>query len=174
MPDFRIKSTYITDFRPLHTDFCHSGDCSISVYCVISKIPQWGILLITQYPEMEMMSFLWNFHHWLHRKLSKWQLSVQPVTKYFNKTTTYLFQCNWYIPFKTNYFSSLFINVSELGAWVFEKLCFFRQFWLCGLKLVHHTRYGRYHFHREISIGFFSRLVWFLPQLVGYLPSKKA
>ena len=27
------------------------------------------------------MSFRWNFHHWLHRKLSIWQLLVQPVMK---------------------------------------------------------------------------------------------
>ena len=32
-----------------------------------------------------MSSFWWNFHHWLHRKLSKWQLSVQPVTKISSK-----------------------------------------------------------------------------------------
>ena len=29
--------------------------------------------------EMEMSSFWWNCHHWLHWKLSFWQLSVQPV-----------------------------------------------------------------------------------------------
>ena len=32
-----------------------------------------------------MSSFWWNFHHWLHRKLSKWQLSVPPVTKISSK-----------------------------------------------------------------------------------------
>ena len=31
--------------------------------------------------ETEMLSFLLNFHHWLHWKLSFWQLSVQPVIK---------------------------------------------------------------------------------------------
>ena len=31
--------------------------------------------------ETEMSSFWRNFHHWLHRKLSKWQLSVQSVIK---------------------------------------------------------------------------------------------
>ena len=33
------------------------------------------------YTETEMSSFWWNFHHWLHWKLSKWQLLVQPVMK---------------------------------------------------------------------------------------------
>ena len=33
----------------------------------------------------EMLSFWWNFHHWLHRKLSKWQLPVQPVMKISSK-----------------------------------------------------------------------------------------
>ena len=31
--------------------------------------------------EMEM-SFCGNFHHWLHRKLSEWQLSVQSLMKF--------------------------------------------------------------------------------------------
>ena len=33
------------------------------------------------YAEMEMSPFWWNFHHWLHWKLSKWQLPVQPAMK---------------------------------------------------------------------------------------------
>ena len=32
-----------------------------------------------------MLSFWWNFHHWLHRKLSKLQLPVQPVMKIASK-----------------------------------------------------------------------------------------
>ena len=32
-----------------------------------------------------MSSFWWNFHHWLHWKLSKWQLPVQPVIKISSK-----------------------------------------------------------------------------------------
>ena len=32
-----------------------------------------------------MSSFWWNFHHWLHWKLSFWQLSVQPVMKISSK-----------------------------------------------------------------------------------------
>ena len=35
--------------------------------------------------EMEMLSFWWNFHHWLHWKLSKWQLPVQSMMKISSK-----------------------------------------------------------------------------------------
>ena len=31
------------------------------------------------------LSFWWNFHHWLHLKLSKWQLQVQPVMEISSK-----------------------------------------------------------------------------------------
>ena len=37
------------------------------------------------FTETEMLSFWWNFHHWLHWKLSKWQLPVQPVMKISSK-----------------------------------------------------------------------------------------
>ena len=37
------------------------------------------------YTETEMSSFWWNFHHWLHWKLSKWQLPVQPMIKISSK-----------------------------------------------------------------------------------------
>ena len=40
---------------------------------------------ILHYTETEMSSFWWNFHHWLHWKLSKWQLPVQPVIKISSK-----------------------------------------------------------------------------------------
>ena len=36
---------------------------------------------VDSFTETEMSSFLWNYHHWLHWKLSKWQLPVQPVMK---------------------------------------------------------------------------------------------
>ena len=35
--------------------------------------------------ETEMLSFWWNLHHWLHWKLSKWQLPVPPVMKISSK-----------------------------------------------------------------------------------------
>ena len=37
------------------------------------------------FTETKMSSFWWKFHHWLHRKLSFWQLSVQPVMKISSK-----------------------------------------------------------------------------------------
>ena len=46
--------------------------CSLRLSC------QYVIL---SYTETGMSSFWWNFHHWLHWKLSFWQLPVQPVTK---------------------------------------------------------------------------------------------
>ena len=44
-----------------------------------------GENLLSIYTETEMSSFWWNFHHWLHWKLSKWQLPVQPVIKISSK-----------------------------------------------------------------------------------------
>ena len=45
-------------------------------------------LMIT---ETETSSFWWNFHHWLHWKLSKWQLPVQPVIKISSKWRHFCF-----------------------------------------------------------------------------------
>ena len=42
-------------------------------------------IVMTMFTETEMLSFWWNFNHWLHRKLSFWQLSVQPVMKISSK-----------------------------------------------------------------------------------------
>ena len=44
-----------------------------------------SIVLARANTETEMSSFWWNFHHWLHWKLSKWQLPVQPVIKISSK-----------------------------------------------------------------------------------------
>ena len=40
--------------------------------------------------EIRMLSFWWNFHHWLHWKLSKWQLPVQSVLKISSKWQHFL------------------------------------------------------------------------------------
>ena len=37
------------------------------------------------FTETEMLPYRWNFHHWLHWKLPKWQLLVQPVMKVLSK-----------------------------------------------------------------------------------------
>ena len=41
--------------------------------------------------ETGMLSFWWNFRHWLHWKLSIWQLSVQPETKISSKLPRFRF-----------------------------------------------------------------------------------
>ena len=43
-----------------------------------------------------MSSFWWNFHHWLHWKLSKWQLPVQPVMKISSKWRHFRFSGKWW------------------------------------------------------------------------------
>ena len=53
--------------------------------CII----HWNIMVIIT--ETEMLSFWWNFHHWLHWKLSFWQLSVQPVMKISSKRRHFRF-----------------------------------------------------------------------------------
>ena len=52
----------------------------------------------TYYTEMEMMLFWWNVYHWLHWKLSKWQIPVQPVIKICQNGNTFaqVYQpCGW-------------------------------------------------------------------------------
>ena len=44
-----------------------------------------------QNTETQMLSFWWNFHHWLPWKLSFWQLSVQPVVKISSKRRHFRF-----------------------------------------------------------------------------------
>ena len=50
------------------------------------------------FTETKMSSFWWNLYHWLHRKLSKWQLSVQPVMKLSSKW--------WHFRFSEIYYRS--------------------------------------------------------------------
>ena len=47
--------------------------------------------LFRLYTETEKSSFWWNVHHWLHWKLSKWQLPVQPVMKISSKWRHFCF-----------------------------------------------------------------------------------
>ena len=54
-------------------------------------IPSSNIKLHYTITETEMLSFWWNFNHWLHRKLSFWQLSVQPVMKISSKWRHFCF-----------------------------------------------------------------------------------
>ena len=52
---------------------------------MICKLGWPHALLAVMVTETEMSSFWWNFHHWLHWKLSNWQLPVQPVMKISSK-----------------------------------------------------------------------------------------
>ena len=57
----------------------------------------WGSIgggVLQWFTETEMSSFWWNFHHWLHWKLSKWQLPVQPVMKISSKWRHFRFSVN--------------------------------------------------------------------------------
>ena len=51
------------------------------------------------YTETKMSSFWRNFHHWLHRKLSFWQFSVQPVMKISSKWRHFRFSVRHFINF---------------------------------------------------------------------------
>ena len=53
------------------------------------------IIRFARVSETEMSSFWWNFHHWLHWKLSKWQLPVQPVIKISSKWRHFRFSGIW-------------------------------------------------------------------------------
>ena len=55
------------------------------------------------FTETEMSSFWWNLHHWLHCKLSKWQLPMQPVIKISSK----------WRHFRFSVFISLFFSSNE-------------------------------------------------------------
>ena len=48
----------------------------------------WILLIFTK---TKMSSFWWNFHHWLHWKLSKLKLWVQPIMKISSKWLSFHF-----------------------------------------------------------------------------------
>ena len=58
--------------------------------------------IITMNTETKMSSFWRNFHHWLHWKLSFWQLPVQPVMNISSKWRLFRF---------SEYHSHLLINL---------------------------------------------------------------
>ena len=74
------------------------------IFCYVQSMCDWYNfewlhcpIKVRPYTETEMSSFWWNFHHWLHRKLSKWQLSVPPVTKISSKWRHFRFSVTaWY------------------------------------------------------------------------------
>ena len=63
---------------------------SPSMLCHCNKSDNDLVPLVV-HTETEILSFWWNFNHWLHRKLSFWQLSVQPVMKISSKWRHFCF-----------------------------------------------------------------------------------
>ena len=61
------------------------------------------------------ISFWWNFHHWLHWKLSIWQLLVQPMMRIS-------------VSVQQNYY--LWCGTPKWSFWVFE---FIQENWKCSL-----------------------------------------
>ena len=61
--------------------------------------------------EIEMSPFWQNIHYWLHQKLSKWQLLVQPVMKMSSK---------WHFHFSdgqiSHYLTTIIHNKHKLGT----------------------------------------------------------
>ena len=79
----------------LHLNSCNDLLISYRVISLLGqsqKCPRSSeVTLKHKSTEMKMGSFCWNFHHWLHWKLSKWQLPVQPVMKISTKWPHFYF-----------------------------------------------------------------------------------
>ena len=95
---------WLADRTPLYSTLSHYHYCAnlsegielinaCQIYFVecVSKIKH--ILSVIHYTitETKMSSFWLNFHHWLHWKLSFWQLPVQPVIKISSKWRHFCF-----------------------------------------------------------------------------------
>ena len=89
--------------------------------------------------ETKMLWFWWNFHHWLHWKLSKWQLSVQPVMKISSQSRKF------HIKWQYFGFSTLGFHISQpiqyqAIAWTNAALLSFKNLWT---KLKYQTFHSR-------------------------------
>ena len=58
------------------------SNCIQQRFVDVITYPRHDIAFIS-YTEAEMLSCWWNFRHWLHWNLSKWRISVHPVTKMY-------------------------------------------------------------------------------------------
>ena len=153
-----------------------SSDAVVNLYCSLLDV-----CIMTQYfiggqpvfvadsdcTEMEMSSFWWNFHHWLHWKLSKWQLPVQPVIKISSKWRHFRFS-DWQCQ-KTPLLSSKCKNgcLTSFWKWITPGPRFnikmssyqYRKSY-CGDKTVVRSSY----LHNEISYpGKMTSLYWIRP-----------
>ena len=68
------------------------------------------------YTEREMSSFWWNFHHWLHWKLSFCELPVQSVTKIPSKWQYFCFSVYYQLISKPD-------NKAAAAAWPDPYVC---------------------------------------------------
>ena len=66
--------------------------------CIVEIFPK-----LSRNTETKMSSFWRNFNHWLHWKLSFWQLPVQPVMKISSKWRHFRFSDKVFVAFWYNY-----------------------------------------------------------------------
>ena len=73
--------------------FCIKENIVLYIFSINTAVDLRDKQTITngKYTETEKSSFWWNVHHWLHWKLSKWQLPVQPVMKISSKWRHFCF-----------------------------------------------------------------------------------
>ena len=86
----------------------------------------WESVSVSVWPmhtETKMSSFWWNFHHWLHWKLSFWQLPVQPVMNISSKWRLFRFSVNGW---------TLHMDYSGYGVsqWETTSQCSVVSYWL--------------------------------------------
>ena len=69
----------------------------------------------------EMSSFWWNLHHWLHRKLSFWQHSMQSVMKISSKWQHFHF--SEYETFSLQFYISLSFGLRKYWGSLCSECC---------------------------------------------------
>ena len=85
-----------------------------------------GLYVLSSNTETKMSSFWWNFHHWLHWKLSKWQLPVQPMMKISSKWRHFRFSEGL-----THIQSQALASCIQL-AFYHKRTCAFQGFCMCA------------------------------------------
>ena len=126
-----------------------------------------------------MSSFWRNFNHWLHRKLSKWQLWVQSVIKISSKWQHFRFS-------GSGKFLMSETGVTVLSVTISEKSCFPQHISVCCKKtarqlnaLVRISKYLNINLHRAVYNNFimsnfnYFPLVWQFCGQVNYQTFEK-
>ena len=102
--------------------------------------------------ETEMLSFWWNFHHWLHEKLSFWQLLVQPVTKISSKWRHFRFSAwSWQLSWSQTHRSRSSHEAAGMGT----RLQYSRdgEYWWDAVLFCAWQRYHWRHLHCSPAAG---------------------